>query len=192
MIDLQVNDAVPMPDLADPDFPYERFWDKVDKDGPLPAILAEDPNPPDWAQLPCWQWQGAKQTMGYGAFWWDGTKIAHRLIWAQKYGPIPPGGVLLHRCDNPSCVRVDPDGPPNLDHFILGTSADNNKDRDVKGRYRRLTQRDNGNAILTADMVRSIRADHAAGATGARLAVKYGVSSTTIYRIVRRQTWTDV
>ena len=53
MTNLQVNEAIPQPDLADPDFPADRFWDKVDKDGPLPAILASDPNPPDWAQLPC-------------------------------------------------------------------------------------------------------------------------------------------
>jgi hypothetical protein len=192
MTNLQVNTAIPLPDAYDPDFPFERFWEKVDKDGPLPAVAANDPNPPAWALLPCWQWDRAKQAGGYGAFWWNGTKIAHRLAWEQKYGPIPDEGVLLHRCDNPSCVRVDPEGPPDLDHFILGTAADNNKDRDVKGRYRRLTQRDNGNAILTAEMVRAIRVEHSTGATGADLGRKYGVSSTTIYRIVNRETWTDV
>jgi hypothetical protein len=42
------------------------------------------------------------------------------------HGDIPAGKIVLHRCDNPKCCRPD--------HLQIGTIADNNHDRDAKGR----------------------------------------------------------
>ena len=75
----------------------------------------------------CWVWIGAK-TNGYGVICIGGTKTrqAHRVSWELENGPIPDGMCVCHHCDNPSCVRPD--------HLFLGTRADNNRDRDAKGR----------------------------------------------------------
>lgn len=45
-----------------------------------------------------------------------------RVIMAELIGgPIPPGMIVRHRCDTPTCVTPD--------HLLLGTHADNTADR---------------------------------------------------------------
>ena len=50
------------------------------------------------------------------------------MAWLKSNGPIPKDLCVCHHCDNPSCV--------NVEHLFLGTYADNNRDRDLKGRQR--------------------------------------------------------
>lgn len=75
----------------------------------------------------CWEWTGAT-TWGYGEVNRQGIsgRRVHRLAWEFAYGPIPDGLMVLHRCDNRSCVRPD--------HLFLGTAADNMHDMIAKGR----------------------------------------------------------
>lgn len=74
----------------------------------------------------CWEWPGYL-IHGYGQVRYQGQKwYAHRLMWTRWFGPIPDGLNVLHHCDNPPCV--------NPWHLFLGTDADNNHDRDAKGR----------------------------------------------------------
>src|SRR5678816_769446 len=88
----------------------------------------------------CWIWTADKMTSqqkrrtqrgaGYGNFMINGcTKrvFAHRFSWELHFGPIPPGMLVCHRCDNPSCVRPD--------HLFLGTHKDNTQDMIRKGRH---------------------------------------------------------
>lgn len=70
--------------------PEQRFWPKVNKEGPAPEY-----NP---ALGPCWIWQAAL-TDGYGSFW-DGTRDAegrprnvpaHRFSFLLTGAAIPDG-----------------------------------------------------------------------------------------------------
>ena len=127
----------------------------------------------------CWEWSGG-QRRGYGYFEYIGRKIAaHRLSYELHYGPIPEGQCVLHRCDNPPCVRPD--------HLFLVTVGDNNRDRHRKGRtsYHR--------AKLTENEVRAIRNDYT-GQPGekARLAKRFSVTKTTIGYIISRKIWTNI
>ena len=101
-----------------PPTPAERFWSKVDKDGPVCV--------PELG--PCWMWTAGTQRGGYGCIRVSGKHVgAHRLVWELHFGQIPPGQWVLHRCDNPPCVRPS--------HLFLGTSADNQRDCVAKGRH---------------------------------------------------------
>ena len=78
----------------------------------------------------CFIWTGVVNNKGYGVLK-IGTKgrgQAHRLSWAEHYGPIPKDMCVLHKCDNRACF--------NIDHLFLGTKGDNNRDRHAKGRSR--------------------------------------------------------
>lgn len=57
------------------------------------------------------------------------TRLAHRQAWIEARGPIPDGLFVCHRCDTPACV--------NIDHFFLGTHAENMADMVLKGRQAR-------------------------------------------------------
>jgi len=73
----------------------ERFWNKVNKDGPNG----------------CWEWTACKKTgTGYGLFFWyvDGKRFgtnAHRVSYELLVGPIADGLQIDHLCRNTSCVN---------------------------------------------------------------------------------------
>jgi hypothetical protein len=76
----------------------ERFWLKVNKDGPVPECR------PDLG--PCWIWLRGKLKEGYGQFWnGEKTVMAHRFAYELLVGPIPEGLEPDHLCRNPSCVN---------------------------------------------------------------------------------------
>lgn len=91
----------------------DRFWQKVDvADG-------------------CWEWQGAMtgKAQLYGRHYVKGAKymLAHRFSFALHYGPFDRRMQVLHRCDNPRCVRPE--------HLFLGDIFDNMRDKVAKGRH---------------------------------------------------------
>ncbi len=153
----------------------DRFWARVQKsDGYL-------------------IWTGKRYQSGYGGLIVSKKQIyAHRFSWMVTNGEI--GKLLvLHKCDNPQCVRPD--------HLFLGTDKDNAVDRMAKGRPQgRQLHPENyprgenvPNSKLTWDQVREIRAAYKHGNTSQRrLAKQYGVSKPTIQRIVRNQQWKEI
>jgi hypothetical protein len=81
----------------------------------------------------CIEWWGGTNKPpsgdGYGYLHRDGRKIrAHRMVWEECFGPIPPGLYVLHHCDNRTCV--------NPEHLYVGTHADNMRDMVERGRGR--------------------------------------------------------
>lgn len=97
----------------------ERFWAKVDLSGE------------------CWVWTGSRaggtKVGGYGRFYLHGRVMpAHRRAWELTSGPIADGLLVLHRCDNPPCVRPD--------HLFLGSYRDNMLDASAKNRIHRPTR----------------------------------------------------
>jgi hypothetical protein len=80
----------------------------------------------------CWEFTGTRNGMGYGVLGRHGRRggnvLAHRAAWELTFGPVPAELCVLHRCDNPPCVRPD--------HLWLGTRMDNNRDMVAKGRHR--------------------------------------------------------
>jgi hypothetical protein len=75
----------------------------------------------------CVEFSGQRNKKGYGKIKFFRRDVrAHRLAYELKFGPIPEGLYVLHRCDNPPCI--------NVNHLFLGTARANAVDRMLKGR----------------------------------------------------------
>lgn len=146
----------------------------------------------------CWLWLNATNRFGYGKISIKGPRAiaAHRASWEFHTGKkIPPGMVIMHKCDTPACV--------NPDHLQLGTYMSNCHDMIAKGRNSRGAKHaacgadhvgeNNPAAKLNVELVLQIRAE-VPGARGwkAGLARKYGVSDGTITNILNRRKWAHV
>jgi hypothetical protein len=168
----------------------ERFWEKVNRNGPVPSER------PDLGS--CWTWEASIDPSGYGRF---GVKKqvrkSHRVAWEIAHGPIPDGLHVLHKCDNPACVRVD--------HLFLGTNRDNTLDKIRKGRqptgdrhWKRarpelgLRGEKHAMAKLTEAQVIEIRRLHSAGLNQRELGERFRVSRSTIHLVVSRKLWRHI
>jgi hypothetical protein len=136
----------------------------------------------------CLEWQGYRDELGYGTLRCDGKqRKAHRVAWIISNGQISEGLDCLHHCDNPACCEVE--------HLFLGTHADNNADMKAKGRAVYVSGERSGNAKLSADQVREIRALYQPGSSefgqGA-LGRRFGVSRAQIAHIINRHAWAHI
>jgi len=135
----------------------------------------------------CWMWAGNKRSNGYGAIQQGGrgsrTLSAHRVSYEIHKGEIPDGMVVMHSCDNPSCV--------NPDHLSVGTYKQNTHDMIAKGRKRTVAPKGTGNgkAKLNDDLVRYIRQSDKKAASIAR---ELGLSENCIRGVLSGRTWSHV
>ena len=151
----------------------DRFWAKVNKtEG-------------------CWNWTASVAPGGYGEigigsgspyfkYANKSMKIrAPRLSWIMHNGPIPEGMDILHKCDNPRCVRPD--------HLFAGTDADNMRDAASKRRM----PHGEGNHMtrLTLDDVHEMKRLYASGTTQRELSARYGISGSSASRIINGIDW---
>lgn len=131
----------------------------------------------------CIEWTGLRRPNGYGetSFGSDmKTALAHRVSFALARGLTRRfEGCVCHKCDNPLCI--------NPDHLFLGTQANNIQDKIRKGRQPRGEA--NYNARLTAEEIRTIRADQRRYAD---VAADYGIHPMYVGRIKRREVWAHV
>lgn len=79
--------------------PEERFWAKVNKNGPIPE------NRPGLGQ--CWLWTGRQIGAGYGGFLGRNgrTTYGHRFAYELLIGAVPEGFEIDHLCRNRMCVN---------------------------------------------------------------------------------------
>jgi hypothetical protein len=123
----------------------------------------------------CLLWPYCTNLQGYGQLYFQGKRVlAHRLAFFLEHGHWPePHG--LHKCDTPLCF--------NPRHIFEGTAQDNHDDASKKLRLARK---------LTIEQVREIRATYVWQSSEfgiLALSRAYGVSFSTIERIVNRTIW---
>jgi hypothetical protein len=138
---------------------------------------------------PCREWPGSRDGDGYGRIRWGrgGYVAVHRLIWIGAHGDVPEvdgkPGLVLHRCDNPPCFR--------LDHLYVASHADNMRDRGLAG-HAAVYGEANGMAKLTAEDVRVIRLLYGQGYVQSVIARDYELTQQQVSAIVRRTAWAHV
>ena len=148
-----------------PRCPAKRFWRR-------------------WKEFPfheCWEWVGARDKRGYGNFSASRKRwvIAPRYSWFLTHGTIPDGLCVLHRCDNPGCVRPD--------HLFLGTHKDNSADMIAKNRQKRPQKAKNWKLNYEkAELFRRLYTD---GTSIMDIAKKFGLSRGGVAKVISGERW---
>ncbi len=131
----------------------------------------------------CWPWLGGHLPSGYGVFSVNGKSVgAHRVAYIVHGKGDPTGKVVRHTCDNPNCV--------NPAHLVLGTQADNMRDRLIRGKYAR--GENAHNVRLTTDTVIEARQRRLNGEKINVMANQYGVNRGTLHNAIYGVTWAHV
>lgn len=146
-----------------------RFWSKVNKKS------IND----------CWIWKSYCNKFGYGSFYIkEQFYRAHRIAYSLKYGKIPKGIFVLHRCDNPSCV--------NPNHLFLGTQSDNMRDASQKSHFPLRKGIKNSRAKLTENDIKKIRQLLEQGMFQKDIGNLFGITQGMIGFIKRGLSWNHI
>lgn len=149
----------------------ERFWKYV--------VKSDD----------CWLWTGGTRVGRYGGISLgrrgEGIISTHRFSYQLHKGKIPKGKIIMHKCDNPLCVKPD--------HLFMGTQKDNVLDMIAKGRQGKTgAKKGTGSRNhLTMEQANNLREEYKSGVSQVKLADKYGLGQSTVSRIIRQQTFNN-
>lgn len=158
--------------------------------------MSPEPTPSEPVLGPCRVYRGAISDSGYGLVSFGAIRPGprnirrqirlHRWVVEQVEGPLLPGQVVMHRCDNPPCFRYD--------HLRRASQAENMADMRAKGRQGSipvLPGSTNPNAKLTEADVRAIRTLAGLVSTS-ELAARFRVNKGNIRSVVRGDSWRHV
>lgn len=150
----------------------DRFWAKVDRSGS------------------CWEWKGARLPSGYGQFglYRGRVMLAHRFIDIAFNGDSDEDFLVMHTCDNPSCVRPS--------HLRRGTPKENMDDMRSKGRarladYSKIRGDKHYAAKLNQSQVDEIRSLCVPGQSKTIIAERFGISLSHVYKIIHGGSWSE-
>lgn len=128
----------------------------------------------------CWLWTGEIKRDGYTECWCFGRReLGHRAAYREFVCDIPENLVVRHSCDEKSCV--------NPNHLAVGTQAQNIADKVLRNRQAK--GEGHGNAKLTEDAVRFIRAETMSQRALAR---KFNVTQAAVSAVQRRLLWQHI
>lgn len=121
----------------------------------------------------------ARGTHGYPTLWKDGRPHnMHRVLFEEAHGALEDGIVVMHSCDNRSCI--------NLAHLSPGTPGDNAADRNAKKRNNPPAGERAGNTSLTEIDVSAIRASQK---TQREIGEQFGITQSQVSRIKSGKRW---
>lgn len=143
----------------------------------------------------CLEWQKSKNVKGYGTINYtrakndNGAILVHRVVWMKMNGEIPKNKLIMHVCDNPSCVEIT--------HLLLGTAAQNTKDMMEKNRHRKPYSKQShillrSTAKLTVEQVKEIKRLLLLKVTAREIAKQTNASINSIYSIKGNKTWAHI
>jgi hypothetical protein len=148
------------------------FWDRVNQN----SVPQENG---------CILFIGSKDDCGYARISKDGKLVrVHREVWKKHNPDKEITGVIMHSCDNPSCIN-----PAHLSH---GTQADNIADMVAKGRRVVLKGSNQRDAKLHESQIPEIRNMLLSGKSPEKIAPLYKVTPAAIRSIAQGKTWTHV
>lgn len=77
-------------------------------------------------QSECTRWPGYHRASDGRPVINPGTPVyVYRVLWEERHGPLDPGLILHHTCENAWCV--------NLDHLVPLTRAEHLKEHELHG-----------------------------------------------------------
>jgi transposase len=133
----------------------------------------------------CIVFTGNKDDSGYGRITKNGKLVRiHREVWLRENPDQTITGVIMHSCDNPSCIN-----PAHLSH---GTQAENIADMVAKGRRVVVKGSNQPDAKLTESDIPVIRQLLIDGKSCSKIALQYKVSPEAIRAIKKGRSWVHV
>jgi len=133
----------------------------------------------------CWEWQGSTSKYGYGQMTYKGQRrYTHRVSYMiHNNVELETKDIIMHTCDNPPCC--------NPEHLKKGTHAENTQD--MLNKKRNKVGEEFTKTILTEEQVLEIRKLYKKWKYSmARLSKEYGVSHSTIQKIINRESWKHI